>query len=134
MSSYYRARTSRSQPSNPKSIFGTSVGLRPLIRPGPGWGRDRVRLQPAGIRAGAGLSGDPAMTGLTMSATATSGFAVEARAAHGIAAAERYSGAPRRRPAVDPEDNTYPSVRERYKPVVLSDSVRARWYTAWREP
>jgi hypothetical protein len=36
LTSYYRARTSRSQPSNSKSIMGTSVWLRNLIKPAGG--------------------------------------------------------------------------------------------------
>ena len=36
--SAFRARTSRNQPSNTKSIFGPSVWLRGLIKPPPGYG------------------------------------------------------------------------------------------------
>lgn len=59
--SAFRSRTGRNQPSNSKSIFGTSVWLRGLIKPAPGCGVAYVDWAQQEFGIAAALSGDPAM-------------------------------------------------------------------------
>jgi DNA polymerase I len=59
--SAFRSRTGRNQPSNSKSIFGTSVWLRGLIKPLPGHGVAYVDWSQQEFGIAAALSGDPAM-------------------------------------------------------------------------
>jgi DNA polymerase I len=59
--SAFRSRTGRNQPSNSKSIFGTSVWLRGLIKPLPGHGVAYVDWSQREFGIAAALSGDPAM-------------------------------------------------------------------------
>ncbi|HOW74054.1 MAG TPA: DNA polymerase [Phycisphaerae bacterium] len=59
--SAFRARTSRNQPSNSRSIFGPSVWLRGLIKPEPGWGMAYVDWAQQEFGIAAALSGDTAM-------------------------------------------------------------------------
>jgi hypothetical protein len=119
LSSYFRARTSRSQPSNSKGIFGASVWIRGLIKPEPGMGLIVSDYSQQEFGTGAGLSRDPAMMRAYSLGDAYLGFAVEAGAVSAEAAA-RYlyrkgTGLP-----LDAEDLVIDAIRELYKPVVLS--------------
>jgi hypothetical protein len=118
LTSYYRARTGRSQPSNSKSVAGTSVWLRGLTKPKLG----RVVLetdynqQEFGI--GAGLSGCMAMRRAYDFGDAYLGFAVEAKTIS-AASAQRYLQRKRHHLPLDDEDRATDAVRDLYKPVVL---------------
>lgn len=59
--SVFRARTGRNQPSNSKFIFGTSVWLRGLIKPPPGYAVAYVDWKQQEFGIAAALSGDPLM-------------------------------------------------------------------------
>jgi len=59
--SAFRSRTGRNQPSNTKSIFGTSVWLRGLIKPPPGYGIAQIDWSQQEFGIAAALSGDAAM-------------------------------------------------------------------------
>jgi DNA polymerase I len=59
--SAFRSRTGRNQPSNTKSIFGTSVWLRGLIKPPPGHGIAQIDWSQQEFGIAAALSGDAAM-------------------------------------------------------------------------
>jgi hypothetical protein len=59
--SAFSSKTGRNQPSNSKSIFGPSVWLRSLIRPGPGRAIAYVDWSAQELAIAAALSGDPAM-------------------------------------------------------------------------
>jgi hypothetical protein len=59
--SAFRARTSRTQPSNTKYIFGPSVWLRGLIKPSAGHGVAYIDFSQQEFAIAAKLSGDPAM-------------------------------------------------------------------------
>jgi DNA polymerase I-like protein with 3'-5' exonuclease and polymerase domains len=59
--SAFRARTSRTQPSNTKYIFGPSVWLRGLIKPPKGYGVAYIDYSQQEFAIAARLSGDPAM-------------------------------------------------------------------------
>jgi hypothetical protein len=122
LTSYYRARTSRSQPSNAKSLMGTSVWLRNLIKPE----RGRVIIsadysqQEPGI--GAALSADLRMQRAYNIGDFYLGFGIETGAiTH--AQVQRYSARQalrkvRDRP-LDADDHAVIAVRNLYKPVVL---------------
>jgi DNA polymerase-1 len=119
LTSYYRARTSRSQPSNSKGIFGTSVWTRSLISPAPGMGLIASDYNQQEFGTGGGLSGDPVMQRAYNIGDAYLGFAVEARAAT-REAVERYLARRKRKLDYDDDDNLIHPVRELYKPAVLS--------------
>jgi DNA polymerase-1 len=119
LTSYFRARTSRSQPSNSKSIFGTSVWLRELIAAPRGVGLIAADYSQQEFGTGAGLSGDPVMGRAYNIGDAYLGFAAEAKATT-TEDVERYLGRRERRLAYDDDDNLIHSVRELFKPVVLS--------------
>jgi hypothetical protein len=59
--SAFRARTSRTQPSNSKYIFGPSVWLRGLIKPPPGYGVAYIDYGQQEFAVAAALSRDAAM-------------------------------------------------------------------------
>jgi DNA polymerase-1 len=59
--SAFRARTSRSQPSNTRFIFGPSTWMRFLIKPPPGHGLAYIDFAAQEFGIAAALSGDPAM-------------------------------------------------------------------------
>src|SRR5262249_31477835 len=59
--SAFAARTGRTQPSNPRFIFGPSTWLRSLIRPGPGRAVAYVDWSAQELGIAAALSGDGAM-------------------------------------------------------------------------
>jgi hypothetical protein len=59
--SAFRSRTGRNQPSNSRSIFGTSVWLRGLIQPPPGYGVAYIDWSQQEFGIAAALSGDAAM-------------------------------------------------------------------------
>jgi hypothetical protein len=59
--SAFRARTSRNQPSNTRSIYGPSAWVRFLIKPPPGYGIAHIDFATQEFGIGAALSGDPAM-------------------------------------------------------------------------
>jgi DNA polymerase I len=59
--SAFRSRTGRNQPSNTKYIFGTSVWLRGLIKPPPGYGIAQIDWSQQEFGIAAALSGDAAM-------------------------------------------------------------------------
>jgi DNA polymerase I len=93
LTSYFRARTSRSQPSNSKSIFGTSVWLRSLITPVPGMGLIASDYEQQEPGTGAGLSHDPVMRRAYQIGDFYLGFAVEAKAATGRPSSATSAGA-----------------------------------------
>jgi len=127
LTSYFRARTSRSQPSNSKSIFGTSVWLRSLITPEPGKGLIAADYSQQESGTGAGLSDDPVMKRAYTIGDAYLGFAVEAKATT-TEAVQRYLGRRKRKLGYDDYDNLIHTVRELYKPVVLSIQYgRGEW-------
>jgi hypothetical protein len=59
--SAFRAITGRNQPSNTKSIFGPAVGMRGLIRPGPGRAIAYLDWSGHEFAIAAGMSGDENM-------------------------------------------------------------------------
>ena len=122
LSSYFRARTSRSQPSNSKSIFGTSVWLRGLIKPEPGMGLvvADYEQQEFGIAAALpGGDGDPAMKRAYACGDAYLGFAVETEVTP-AKAMQRYLCRRQQDLPHDDEDDRTRAVREVYKVTVLS--------------
>jgi DNA polymerase I-like protein with 3'-5' exonuclease and polymerase domains len=122
LTSYYRARTSRSQPSNSKGLMGTSVALRNLITPR----RGRVIIsadysqQEPGI--GAALAPDERMKRAYDVGDFYLGFAIEAKTAT-PPQVRRYLERKQRRKSQDvpleAADKAMDELRERYKPVVL---------------
>jgi DNA polymerase I len=78
--SAFRARTGRNQPSNSKFIFGPSVWLRGLIKPGPGCGIAYVDWSQQEFGIAAALSRDPLMMGAYQSGDPYLAFAKQARA------------------------------------------------------
>jgi hypothetical protein len=122
LTSYYRARTSRSQPSNAKSVMGTSVWLRNLITP------ELHRVVIVGdysqqeFGTGAGLAPDLAMQRAYNVGDAYLGFAVEAKATT-ASAVKRYLDRQHERKKhdlpFDEADLAVHAIRELYKPVVL---------------
>lgn len=119
LTSYYRARSTRSQPSNSKSIFGTSVWLRGLIKPGPGRGLAVCDYSQQEFGTVAALSGDKAMMRAYSTGDSYLGFAIEAGAVS-ASAVQRYLERRRAELPADDDDNRVYPVRELYKPVVLS--------------
>jgi hypothetical protein len=61
MLSAFRSSTGRNQPSNSRFIFGTSVWLRGLIKPPPGYGVAYIDWAQQEFAVAAYLSGDPNM-------------------------------------------------------------------------
>jgi hypothetical protein len=80
MLSPFRARTSRNQPSNSKFIFGPSVWLRGLIKPGPGRAIAYVDWSQQEFGIAAALSGDPGMMEAYLSGDPYLAFAKQAGA------------------------------------------------------
>jgi DNA polymerase I-like protein with 3'-5' exonuclease and polymerase domains len=122
LTSYYRARTSRSQPSNSKGLMGTSVWLRSLIK--PSFGRviisaDYSQQEPG---VGAALAPDERMKRAYNVGDFYLGFAIEARTAT-PSQVQRYLERKRRRKQQemprDAEDEALDKLRDLYKPVVL---------------
>ena len=78
--SVFRARTGRNQPSNSKFIFGTSVWLRGLIKPKPGYGIAYIDWSQQEFGIAAALSGDPSMKKAYLSGDPYLAFAKQAGA------------------------------------------------------
>ena len=78
--SAFRSRTGRNQPSNSKSIFGTSVWLRGLIQPPPGHGVAYIDWSQQEFGIAAALSGDFAMQAAYLSGDPYLAFAKQAGA------------------------------------------------------
>jgi DNA polymerase I len=78
--SAFRARTSRNQPSNAKSIFGPSVWLRGLIRPPPGYALAYIDWSQQEFGIAAALSCDPKMMDAYLSGDPYLAFAKQAGA------------------------------------------------------
>jgi DNA polymerase family A len=78
--SAFRARSGRNAPSNSKFIFGTSVWLRGLIRPPPGYALAYVDWSQQEFGIAAALSGDLAMQAAYRSGDAYLAFAKQANA------------------------------------------------------
>lgn len=76
----FRARTSRNQPSNTGFIFGPSVWLRGLIKPGPGYGLAYVDWSQQEFGIAAALSGDEVMKQAYLSGDPYLAFANQAGA------------------------------------------------------
>ncbi len=81
MLSPFASKTGRNQPSNAKYIFGPSVWLRGLIRPGPGMAIAYVDYSQQEFGIAAALSGDSAMIAAYLSADPYMAFAIQAGAA-----------------------------------------------------
>ena len=81
MLSAFRSRTGRNQPSNTKSVFGTSVWLRGLIQPPPGFGVAYIDWEQQEFGIAAALSGDPLMKEAYRSGDPYLAFAKQAGAA-----------------------------------------------------
>jgi DNA polymerase-1 len=103
MLSAFRARTSRNQPSNTRSIFGPSVWLRGLIKPPPGYGIAYIDWQQQEFGIAAALSGDPLMMEAYRSGDPYLAFAKQAGAA----------------PA-DATKATHKAIRDQFKSTVLA--------------
>jgi DNA polymerase I len=78
--SAFRSRTGRNQPSNSRFIFGTSVWLRGLIKPPPGYGIAYVDWSQQEFGIAAALSGDAAMQAAYQSGDPYLAFAKQAGA------------------------------------------------------
>jgi hypothetical protein len=78
--SAFASKTGRNQPSNAKYIFGPSVWLRGLIRPGPDWAVAYVDWEQQEFGIAAALSGDRAMIGAYTSGDPYLAFAKQASA------------------------------------------------------
>jgi hypothetical protein len=78
--SAFRSRTGRNQPSNTKFIFGTSVWLRSLIQPPPGYGLAYIDWSQQEFGIAAALSGDQAMQAAYLTGDSYLAFAKQARA------------------------------------------------------
>ena len=78
--SAFRARSSRNQPSNTRFVFGTSVWLRSLIRPSPGYALAYVDWSQQEFGIAAALSGDLAMQAAYQSGDPYLAFAKQAGA------------------------------------------------------
>jgi hypothetical protein len=78
--SAFRARSGRNAPSNSKFIFGTSVWLRGLIKPAPGYAVAYVDWQQQEFGIAAALSGDVAMQAAYQSGDPYLAFAKQAHA------------------------------------------------------
>jgi DNA polymerase I len=79
--SVFGARSSRNTPSNSRSIFGPSVWLRSLIKPGPGTGVAYVDWSQQEFGIAAALSNDPMMSEAYNSGDPYLSFAKQAGAA-----------------------------------------------------
>jgi len=79
--SVFRSRTGRNQPSNTKYIFGTSVWLRSLIKPPPGYGVAYIDWSQQEFGIAAALSGDRAMQNAYLSGDPYLASAKQAKAA-----------------------------------------------------
>jgi DNA polymerase-1 len=101
--SAFRARTSRNQPSNAKSIFGPAVWLRSLILAKPGWGLAYLDWSQQEFGIAAALSQDGNMIAAYQSGDPYFEFARQAGAV------------PRSAMPL-----AYPSVREQFKACVLA--------------
>ena len=101
--SAFRSRTGRNQPSNSKSIFGTSVWLRGLIQPPPGHGVAYIDWSQQEFGIAAALSGDPAMQAAYLSGDPYLAFAKQAGAI-----------------PPDGTKKTHEDIRELYKQCVLA--------------
>ena len=101
--SAFRSRTGRNQPSNSKSIFGTSVWLRGLIKPPPDHGVAYIDWSQQEFGIAAALSGDLAMQAAYLSGDPYLAFAKQAGAI----------------PA-DGTKKTHEDIRELYKQCVLA--------------
>ena len=101
--SAFRSRTGRNQPSNSKSIFGTSVWLRGLIMPPPGHGVAYIDWSQQEFGIAAALSGDPAMQAAYLSGDPYLAFAKQAGAV-----------------PPDGTKKTHEDIRELYKQCVLA--------------
>lgn len=86
----FRSRTGRNQPSNSGFIFGTSVWLRGLIRPEPGWGLAYVDWKQQEFGIAAALSGDTAMMEAYRSGDPYLALAIQAGAAPKTATKETH--------------------------------------------
>jgi hypothetical protein len=122
LTSYYRARTSRSQPSNSKGLMGTSVWLRNLIKPRGGRviiSGDYSQQEPG---VGAALAPDERMKRAYNTGDFYLGFAIEAKTAT-AAQVQRYLARKRLRKQQevpkDDADKALDALRDLYKPVVL---------------
>ena len=80
MLSAFRARTGRNQPSNTQFVFGTSVWLRGLIKPPPGYGLAYIDWKQQEFGIAAALSGDPLMMSAYSSGDPYLAFAKQAGA------------------------------------------------------
>lgn len=76
--SAFRSRTGRNQPSNTKAIFGPSVWLRGLIKPGPGFGLAYIDWSQQEFGIAAALSGDALMMDAYHSGDPYLAFAIQA--------------------------------------------------------
>ena len=76
----FRARTGRNQPSNTGFIFGPSVWLRGLIKPGPGYGLAYIDWSQQEFGIAAALSGDEVMKQAYLSGDPYLAFAKQAGA------------------------------------------------------
>ena len=76
----FRSKTGRNQPSSTEYIFGTSVWLRNLIQPPPGYGIAYIDWAQQEIGIAAALSGDPALIKAYLSGDCYKAFAREAGA------------------------------------------------------
>jgi hypothetical protein len=118
LTSYYRARTGRSQPSNSKGLMGASVWLRNLIKPSHGRviiSADYSQQEP-GI--GAALAGDERMKQAYSIGDFYLGFALEAGTAT-PAQVQNYLERKRLGIPFDEGERALNTVRDLYKPVVL---------------
>jgi DNA polymerase-1 len=100
--SAFRARSSRNQPSNTRSIFGPSVWLRGLIKPPRGYAVAYVDWSQQEFGIAAALSGDSAMQAAYKSGDPYLAFAKQAGAV-----------------PPDATKKTHGSIRELYKTCVL---------------
>src|SRR5262249_31832041 len=89
--STFRSRTGRNQPSNTKFIFGTSVWLRGLIKPPPGYGVAYIDWKQQEFGIAASLSGDKTMQAAYLSGDPYLAFAKQARAVPQDATKETHS-------------------------------------------
>jgi hypothetical protein len=103
MLSPFKAKTSRNQPSNSRSIFGPSAWLRGLIKPSEGWAAAYLDWEGQEHGIGAGLSRDQRMRAAYETGDPYLAFAVSAGAA-----------------PLDATKETHETVRTQYKITDLS--------------
>lgn len=89
--SAFGSKTGRNQPSNSKFIFGPSVWLRCLIKPGPGQALAYIDYEQQEFGIAAALSGDTAMMAAYESGDPYLAFAKQAGAVPSGATAESHS-------------------------------------------